>query len=181
MKLGIFRLHATILAIVVSLTCFSNNPWMEDYTFLGSYNSFGENCEVYGAADNEGYGVCIELLDFLDKHNKFILIRDKELPDFINTLLQLKDKYAKWASVAKQNNVSDYYKELNVDGINLYALTTPESKLGAGLWKCRYEKGQSLFVVTKTGSSAVFLLFMGDCEEGEAKGITKRFRLDFEL
>lgn len=108
MRLQISKLVAAIICFVATIPCFGSNPWMEDYTYIGSYNPGFGYCEVYGVADDEGYGVCIEIPDGLDSRNKFILIRDYGLTQFVSALLQVQNKYTKWNAVAKQNNVSEY-------------------------------------------------------------------------
>lgn len=179
LELHIWRAVLTTICVAISFSANCSNPWMEDYTYLGSYGISNGACEVYGFADHEGYGVCIELPEASDPHNQFILVRDFELSDFVSSLTQLQNKFEKWIAVAKENNITDYTKKVDINCIDVYGLTTPDSNEGSGLWNCKYFKDLSLFYVLENGHTYIKFNFWGLCEEGEAEGKKCFFRLNF--
>lgn len=169
--------------LICPLNGLCSNPWMSDYVFIGTYSgpySGADPLEIYGILDQDGeYGVAIELYQSItaDEHTKFILIKDFELTSFLNTLKNFRDKSAKWTSVALENNVKDYYKKYDIECIDVYGLTTPDSTEGAGLWNSEFRN--SSFFVSTTGMFMYELSFWGTCESGDAFGKNTFFELQF--
>lgn len=160
------------------------NPWMSDYTLIGSYPGAyngADPLEVYGILDQNGeYGIAIELSPILnnDKNNKFLLVRDFELPSFLTALKTVRDKSREWTKIAKENNVRDYSKLYDIDCIDLHGLTTPGFNKGAGLWNCKIQNICTHFFITY-GNFIYKISFFGTGESGDAKRKEDFFDLEF--
>lgn len=178
------------LSVILVMTFFpvisnSANPWMSDYILIGTYpgaHTLADPIEVYGILDKNGeYGVAIELHPLFGKEEKtkFILLKDFELPSFLNILKKVRDKSREWTTIARENNVSDYSKQYDINCDDVYGLTTPDSEHGAGLWKCeKWDIGTKFFVAT--GDNYMYTIsFWGEGESGDAKGKNDFFDLTF--
>ena len=80
--------------------------------FSNSY--FGQDFEIEASQKNDKLEEVYIGVNARDSKTAFIGVKGKELEEFKNSLIQLRDKYLEWVKVAKDNNVTEMNKEFGI-------------------------------------------------------------------
>lgn len=98
-----------ILLICLVNICFSQKS-------IGTYSLsyFNKQYEIEASEiKNEKFSIYIQVGVQKDYTKAMIEVKNSDLEDFNQFLLQMKDKYVEWSDVAKKNDVKDMTKEMD--------------------------------------------------------------------
>lgn len=105
------RVLLSVLAFFLALPCFSQ-------TEVGKYFSsyFNKEYSILSSLSNSGAieSVYIGITGEYSSEDVNISVKGSDLDEFIKSLEQIKEKYAEWEKVAKENNVTDMAKDFDI-------------------------------------------------------------------
>ena len=101
------------LLMVATMSYVCTNAQQTIDSYYTSY--FGKEKSIQASKNSNGiYNVWIDVAGEYDKDDVSIGIEGEDIPAFINALHQIKQKYAEWDNVAKQNNVKKISKDFEI-------------------------------------------------------------------
>lgn len=100
----------SILILVLTLSSF-----VQAQKKVSEYSSsfFDKTFEVQASEPKNGIFSFFIHCESKDKHKVGFILKSNDVPDFINSLNEIKQKFSEWEDTAKKNNVTDFDKEFN--------------------------------------------------------------------
>lgn len=106
----------TLLLLLLSAAASNAQKKIDQY----SSGYFEKNYDIEASLDKkEGFKVYIALAAESTSTEARIMLKSKDINSFITALTETKNKYMEWSKVAKENNVDDLSKEIDVKFPNI--------------------------------------------------------------
>lgn len=163
-----------MLSMTIALLVYGQS---EDYPVVGKftqgfYDSDGKillfECDVLGTPAEDGnFGVLIQAST--GKNKDYIGLRKDQISGFKKSLTQVQSRLSEWNNVARQNNVVDFQKDLNVDFDNVALFFGREYYQGIGVCTDAHLQICTYFV-DELGYPDVDISFYGEIVDGESSG-----------
>jgi|SRR5690606_8537682 len=101
----------TLLLLLISATAVKAQKKIDQY----SSEYFNKEYNIEASLDKKGeFDVYIGIASETVSSEARIMLKSKDINDFINALIETKTKYVEWSKVAKENNVDNLTKDIDV-------------------------------------------------------------------
>ncbi len=142
------RKYLFLLVALISTSVLSAQEFVYE-TFYNLQTDRSYDLEVYLNDEDQIDHIFIEVDGNYDE--VFIKVKRNQLDAFHNALRQAKSKFLEWQQVAKDNNVLDFYKAMDITFPEIEAYWYCDND-----WKDSFgKKPQVLFIVNEEGESFV--------------------------
>jgi len=149
-----------IIILLFPLILLSQEP-------IGSFEVFAQEFEISATEpkDNGDYSLYVNGYTFdATVSTGGIIVEKKQIDSFINAWNQAKEKYIEWTTTAKENNVTDFTKDINV------TLPKLSGYFSYGSWKFDWSLSPYFkYIITEYEGEASYglILYTGSMEASD--------------
>ena len=114
LKSQMSKMNIKTILVIFFLSCIINVSFAEKKVGSYSLNYFNKQYDIEASEIKNGkFSVYIQVSAERESTRAMIEVESEDIDDFIQFLLQMKEKYVEWTNVAKANNVTEMSKVMD--------------------------------------------------------------------